>query len=55
MKLFNIITATLVVLLTSFGGVSAQETQPHSEDASDHPDHTGRIQVAFVEKGSVHC
>ena len=28
MKLFNIITATLVVLLTSFGGVLAQESQP---------------------------
>lgn len=28
MKLFNIIATTLVVLLTSFGGVSAQETQP---------------------------
>ena len=28
MKLFNIITTTLVVLLTSFGGVSAQKTQP---------------------------
>lgn len=28
MKLFNIIATTLVVLLTSFGGVLAQETQP---------------------------
>ena len=28
MKLSNVIAATLVVLLTSFGGVSAQETQP---------------------------
>ena len=31
MKLFNLIAATLVVLLTSFGGVSAQETQPVSK------------------------
>lgn len=31
MKLFNIIAATLIVLLTSFGSVSAQETQPISK------------------------
>ena len=28
MKLFNVIVATLVVLLTSFGGILAQESQP---------------------------